>query len=234
MKLLDQKTVTKVIETSSYEINGVNPEHAVLQEVVVTSDNEVTINYSVEKTLQGKEYKNYRPLFVVPSFLDELKVKNPFQSNTDFSNAAVSAEFLIDSDNWRLIWVSNWDHTLLDSNLSPLTFLRTYDYLSTFFSDEFIDLNQDFLDWLRSHPWVANKEDIRVERIPHYNQEENRTRFVEVSLYPDAETYAEIVNYAKSRPGRSLCLRELVSGSPCCPKDVPDWFGIRPWLRNPF
>lgn len=231
MKLLDTKTETKIVETSLYEIEGVDPSHAVLETVTVTCGAETSTVSDIKKTLKGKEYKNYLPRFVNPDFFERIKTENPFQAirNKVFFERQSSLDNL---NNMKIVWVCFSDHTLLDSDLTPLPFCRSYDYISTFLSNKYIDLNDTFLEWLRNHPWVVNKNEIRVEEIPYYNQEDDCTHYVGVSIYPDKETYVEAVNYLKERPGRYLCLSEVLSGSPCCPRDVPDWFGIRPWLRN--
>lgn len=231
MKLLNTKTETKIVETSLYEIEGVDPSHAVIETVTVTCGAETSTVSNIKKTLEGKEYKNYRPLFVNPDFFEVIKTENPFQDRSKaFQGDQTTRE---DLNNLQLVWVYFSDHTLLGSDLTPLPFCRSYNYASTFLSNRYIDLNDKFLEWLRNHPWVVNKKEIQVEEIPYYNQDDDRTSYVPVSIYPDKETYVEVVNYLKERPGRYLCLSEVLSGSPCCPKDVPDWFGIRPWLRNP-
>lgn len=233
MKLLNTKTETKIVETSLYEIEGVDPFHAVLETVTITCGAETSTVSSIKKTLEGKDYKNYRPLFVNPNFFEIIKTENPFQAdrNKVFSEYQSSLENL---NNVGLVWVCFSDHTLLDSGLTPLPFCRSYDYVSTFLSNKYIDLNDKFLEWLRNHPWVVNKDGVRVEEIPYYNQDDDSTHYVEVSIYPDKETYVEVVKYLKERPGRYLNISEVLVGSPCCPKDTPDWFGIRPWLRNPL
>lgn len=194
--------------------------------------------YSIKKTLEGEEYKDYKPLFVNSDFFDLIKTENPFDDSSEsnvfriFRNK-INQTSLENLNDTQLVWVCYSDHTLLDSNLAPLPFCQSYRCLSTF-SDKYIDLNEEFLEWLRNHPWVVNKKEIKMEEIPHYIREDDMTSYVPVSIYPDKETYVEIVNFLKNRSGLYLCLSEVLSGSPCLPQNIPDWFGIRPWLRKPI
>lgn len=236
MKLLNTKTETTIVETSLYEIEGVDPSHAVLQRVTTSRPLETLTEYDIKKTLEGEEYKDYKPRFVNSDFFDLIKTENPFDdsSESNILRDILGQTSLETPNGTQLVWVCYSDHTLLDSNLTPLPFCRSYDYSFTFFSDKYIDLNEEFLEWLRNHPWVVNRKEIKVEEIPYYNQEGGRISYVPVSIYPDKETYVDIVNFLKNRSGRYLSLSEVLPGSPCCPQNIPDWFGIRPWLRKPI
>lgn len=238
MKVLSTKTETTIVETSLYEIDGIDPSHAVLQRVTTYRPLDTLTKYSIKKTLEGEEYKDYKPLFVNSDFFDLIKTESPFDDSSK-SNVfriyrnKIDQTSLETPNGTQLVWVCFSDHTLLDSNLAPLPFCRSYGYFSNF-SDKYIDLNEEFLEWLRNHPWVVNKKGIKVEEIPYYARGNDMTSYVPVSILPDKETYVEIFNFLKNRSGRYLCLSEVLPGSPSCPQDIPDWFGIRPWLRKPI
>lgn len=234
MKLLNQSTSTQIITTNDYEIPGVNPDHVILRETVTEIGDDTTVHKELHKTLSDKEYGHFWPNLVLPSFFDYIKKNNPFSPTKD-----TYVHFLKETDfpnNGELIWTSTDDHTLYDSNLEPLPYAKSYDYIGTFFSNKYINFNDDFLNFLREHPWVVNKDTLKIKNIPHYNAENGRDLFVGITVYPDKKTYKEIHEYSKEKSNskRYVCFSDLIVGSPCYPfADFPDWFGIKPWLKDP-
>jgi hypothetical protein len=226
MKLLNQSVSTRIVTTNDYEIPGVDPEHVTLRETITEIGGTLKTRKELHKTLKGTEYKRYNPTFVLPPFYDYIKKNHAFGVCAELDRLIVECtENLHDA---TIVWFCSHDHTLLDQNLEPLPFAITFDYCGTFFSDEFIDFNYMFLDFISNHPWVVNKGDIEVRDIPHYNARDGRDRYVEVVVCPDKETYKEIFDYSK---GTRFNIPELLSGNPGNPRNVPDWFGIRPWLK---
>lgn len=231
MELLNKTTETRTIETETYSIDGVDPEHAIFEVNVVTTGSEKLSSGRIVKTLKEKEYEWYRPVLVTQDFFERIKTEDPFQLNTVFEDTSCTPNTPDDFSERGLVWVGSSNHTLLDKDLSPLPFCQNYDYCSTFFSDRYINLNDEFLNWLRNHPWVVNKDNIKVMPIPYYNCEEDRTSYVQVSICPDAKSYSEMVSLAKEKSGRLTNVRNMVTGFSGNSKNTPDWFGIRPWLR---
>lgn len=233
MDLIFATSETKVITTHAYAIDQADPLYAYYEEEKTEFVGKKSTRSRLVKAIEDKHFEHHHPYLVTPEFFSRIRTEDPFQVNDIIKTCVfekVDRDVVNNKDN-ELVWLSFWDHTVLSHDLLPLPFCRNYDYIGTYFSNEFIHLSDDFLEWLRDHPWVVNKKDIKVKSIPYYNAESDRDLYVQVSICPSVEAYREMVQYVKDNPGRHLSLHNLISSSPYNPKEVPDWFGIKPWVK---
>lgn len=193
--------------------------------------------------LGGKvvKYKGtYKPEFVTPGFFDLIQNNNPFSfadtNREEFLKLVIGREVESVEEDWRIIWQNSSDHTFLNSDLDPLPYARHYDYAGSPFNDAHLNLNEEFLDFLRGHPWVVNKSDLQIQSVPYYVEGHMRT-FVNVLVKPDEETYKEMWEFYNSSPKHrfpGVAVHEAMTGYyHLFSRKEKDWFGISPFLRNP-
>lgn len=238
MKLKEpiSKSETKIVtEVFHYEIPGFNLERFVMKETVTYRDNNEPVKWYELIDLTPK--KHYYPSFVEKRFFEEIKTKNPFDTRVSKDIGYISAKvYSSDPSNidpeWEIILVSVSDNTIMDKNDVPIMYAKWYDYIGTPFSSRVIKLDENFLEFLRNHPWVVNKDSLEIEEIPYYNNGSGDETFVSVQLLPDLETYLEMKEYTKNY-GKYTRIHEVITSSICSyNKDAKDYFGIRPFLKK--
>lgn len=210
---------------------------------VVESEGKRTETFSMF-SLEGvaRKYKcTFKPVFVKPYFFDYIKGNNPFSDCiSDEDGGRMYAEDRFDEigEDWVLVWKDYSSHTLLDENLDPIPYAQRFDYCGAPFSSEHLILSDEFLSFLKNHPWVVNKDCLKIEDIPCHNAEEGRDLQVKVQICPDAKTYKEIWDYCLRSKGWGhppSQVRGAICSNACTHSaDAKDWFGIRPFLRSPI
>lgn len=228
------------VKTEVFQLNGYETEHVRLERCTTTTRSEgKTSKKAGGYYLTGSVKKfgsTYRPQFVKPEFFKYIETNHAFSDYKKLSDLAISFATETVEKDWQIIWSCGSSHTLLDDNLDPLPYARPYDYCGTPFSNKYVELNDEFLNFLRQHPWVVNNKDIRILDIPYYNAEEDRDKYVQVVIRPDQETYKEMFKSYETVKGRghvSCQVDDAICGYTCMfNPEEKDWFGIRPFLKN--
>lgn len=231
MKLTQTTPVTVTTVTEQYELPGFNPDEVYFEKTIVTRGENVTEIWSIEAG--PKAPKHYLPTFVMPQFFEYIKTNHPF----DFRNRereclfpGIKSPEEITSE-MVFVWISDYDHTLLDKNQRFIPYCHFYDYIDGPFDNECLHLDEKFIAFLKQHPWVVNKDSLEIEEIPSYNASDARTHTIGVKILPDVETYNEIMNRCKK--DNNLNDDWLFTGAACrYNKEEKDYFGIRPFLKN--
>lgn len=245
MKLITstENTFVTKVNVDFYEIEGVDPDHAFLQvETRMTGDSldsdslKKTINCELCSSIAkiDKNYRYFRPNLIKPSFFEAIKTKNPFYNFDEHSlkieNYIVENNQYFETDPIEFIWISVSSHEIMNKKLQLIPLPILSDYIHNYFTDRYIDINKSFLEFLKNHPWVINKNKLKIDDIPYYNQENDYNICVDVFAIPDEKTFKEMIDYKNSQKYHPT-YSQLYFGSPFYP-DMPDWFGIKPWIKN--
>lgn len=233
-KFISEKT--EVFSVGSYDIEYARVER---KTTIVRCEGKSTKTVS-GFCLEGEVKKfgsTYKPQFVKPEFFEYIKTHHAFSDYKKLSDLAISFATDTVDENWGIVWFDGSSHTLLDSNHDPLPYASSHDYSGSPFSNRYVELNDEFLNFLREHPWVVNKKDLRILDIPYYNAEEGRDRYVQVLIQPDPETYKEMFCFYETKKGGghiSCQVKDAICSYLCLfSSKEKDWFGIRPFLKHP-
>lgn len=230
-KLLNKSQVSTVItEVSEYALPNHNPELAVIEETKV-NDNGVFRYYYELKSRAHKKYG--RPIILPMNYEEELK-KSPYNYMYSKSSNILyewTESFKTNPEEiykkGKLMFYRADSLEIFDENLKPVPKCIAYNYISTPFSNKYVNLNKELLDFLRSHPWVVNKESLEIQKIPYYNRSSSKDSFVEVHICPDKDTYIKMFESSKKD------LKDLISGmNVVYDAEATDYFGIRPYLKR--
>ena len=82
-------------------------------------------------------------------------------------------------------------HIIFDFDGKVVPYLHQFNYMGTPFHNECLNL-KEAIKVLKNHPWVMNKNDLKIEEIPYYNCDKDRNEFIEVHIYPDKKTYNKL------------------------------------------
>lgn len=228
-----------IIDTRRLGIPEVDSNQVQLEEVSVRSEGNVTTSYSL---VDPQDRKDYHPTIVRPEFLQWIKVNNPFADWSEVHDNLIPnvkgtnkipVDFLFGEKEFDIVFMDYSGHMLKDREYKDIPYARRYDYLGAPFHNGAVNLNEEFLAWLRNHPWlVSNPEDVKILDVPYYNSCEDHSQYVSVVLFPDVETYREICDYYKDEKYPSCRVKDAICGQTSrWGSDTPDWFGIRPWLK---
>lgn len=229
-----------VIDTRRIGIPGVDPSQVQLEETLIRSEGGVTTNYNLVDP-QGR--KDYSPAMVRPEFLQWIQVNNLFADWGEVGDYLIPSvkgtnkipvDFLFGEKEFDIVFMDYSRHMLKDKEYKDIPYAYNFDYISSPFHNEAVDLDEKFLSWLRNHPWLVSRpEDLRVLDIPYYNACKEKNQHVSVRLCPDVKTYREICDYYKDHQYPSCRVKEAICGQTSrFNSKTPDWFGIRPWLKN--
>lgn len=134
----------------------------------------------------------------------------------------------------NLVWIYSSGHMLFDSNAAPYTLPHRFDYIGSPFSNEHCNL-PDLLEYLKGHPWVLNKDELKIKNIPYYNCRDGKDKCIsKVIIRPDQETYAKIYELVKADKYFSSRISEHISSylHVFYPETHNDWLGIAPFLKK--
>lgn len=191
--------------------------------------------------LKGKLVKyglTFEPRFATPDFFDHINGNSfPYspkflQKNTFHSGIRTLEEI---RDDCKIVWVSGGyfsDTTpfLLDDQLNPIpTSIEHEWHLDC--CESYVESNEDFFKFLRNHPWVVNKKRIQPVKIGSFP---DITKSVKVLVRPDPETYKQMWDFYANESCPYRYVKQAVSGYLYAMElEGKDWFGIRPFLKNP-
>lgn len=171
------------------------------------------------------------PSFVEPGFFDNLRTMNPWGDGFEqtgviktstYAKVPVS-QWKKEWENWKIVFLNGWDSMIYDSEGVPLPCAEWVN--GTFFEHRMFNLTEDFLSHLRNHPWVVNKDDIRVEFSCGYE-------CVHVRICPDRDSYLKALEIRETMEHWSVT--EILSGEPFAfGGDTPDFLGIGPFMKSP-
>jgi hypothetical protein len=198
MKLKKTKTLTKTIRTFEVhpELTGVT--------LVVSHENEKLTGVS----LDGKGPHGSYPMFMKPGFREIIQKYSPWaQINYKYvmdeyridPKELIKDDYVIDPQNFVYVYSSG--HVLFDVNGDPIPTPYCFDYIGTPFTNEHCDLEK-MLAHLKQHPWVTNADDLYIDEVPYYNNEEGWRQYIRgkelpwVSILPDAASLKEIYQRA--------------------------------------
>lgn len=231
---------TKVVKTTEtcYPIEGFDPDMVVLEMITTTVDDK---DPHIEYRLIYGIGTRYRPTLVKKEFFDLIKKLNPFDYREKaFKDVIVNVEDVVINDEnqtvyidlgeLEMVWFDYSSSILMDKEGLYIPYARIYDYIGTYFNNRDVEFNDEFLNFLKNHPWVVNKDDLKYENIPYYNAEEDYNETVVVVVCPDKETYNKMAVEAKKNEKMywSCYLNDYIVSTYQSKKD---WFGIAPYLK---
>lgn len=205
MKL--KSTKTSVHKTETYSVD--NSDLKVIKHYV---DNKI-----VSVDLSGKGPHNSSPVIVKPSFKDFIKTTNPFHTGWAKHCENISKKIDIDKaiKDGLVYYFYYAGHVLFDNTGKAVPIPMTFDYIGTDFHSNAVEIEKA-KEVLIKHPWVLNKEDLEIQRVPYYNADGNNHRYLQVTLLPDAKSYNKMYEMAIStKRGKeffSVELKNLVIG----------------------
>ena len=111
-------------------------------------------------------------------------------------------------------------HILFDINGDPVPTLNKFDYIGTPFHNECLNLRKA-IEVLKNHPWVMNKKDLEIKDIPWFNRDEQRSKYIEVHIYPDKESYKKLYKKSlkKDKEFWSCRMKDMLHDGYCPDKD---------------
>jgi hypothetical protein len=238
---IDLKRYTTETCISTYKIPNVDENIAVLEVTVKTdSDGKITKTATIQKVLTapGLEIlKDCMPTFVKSLFFEDIKTKQPHHLYPeDYQVPLLNNGILSDElSEENLIWSYSGAEMVFKTNGLPISKAIGYYYIGSLFSNQYCYL-KPLLKYLKSHPWVLNKNELEIESIPHYNSKKGYDRCISpVCIRTDQETYERIYQTYKNEQNFSRRLKEAICSILFynAPLKHHDWLGIAPFLKNP-
>lgn len=232
-KLSTKKTVTTTV-LDRYEVEPGTP---VLSQRTVNGRKQAP-------QLEGEGPLKSRPSFVAPEFWSLLPIASPwgddrFRTLGNEPKTLEEAAEAIRAGN--VAYMHHAGHMVFDLRGRPVPFAMRFDYIGTAFVDRRMDVDAG-LKHFEKHPWCANRpggpvhmaggEVLSIKEVPYYNRDAGH-RYLDLVLFPDAESYGEMYDRAvKERPDYpSVRVKEYMRGLPIYSPDR-DWLGIAPFLRE--
>lgn len=182
---------------------------------------------------------SFFPELVKKDFFNSLNKSTPFiDCGTSFyfnSETGIMRKGYLEGgtegDGWQLVWQNTKYRIILDQNFNPIPYAQWFNYHNTPFSDKYVSLDEEFIDFLKNHPWVVNKEEIRVHKGGVFTDVQE---FVEVLIKPDPESYREIWDSFDTNRRRAThyFMETLCGFRTIRDRKSKDWFGILPYLKN--
>lgn len=217
--------------TRFYQLPFVNPSVVKLEETTtrtIIGDNSPTetVEYSlwVEKNTQ-KLYG--RPTFVKPGFFEVDKKYGFFREYYDRSRPY--DEFIVKLNSteidpsWGLIFIDISSHRLWSQNFQPIPVLTQITI-----NERDIDLDDNFLNHLKNHPWVVELSEVKTDWYDEYPRD-----YVYVEVLPDSESLKKIFEqaYPKGYNTKYKNTQGFIYLEVLYNKETADWLGVRPFLK---
>lgn len=181
-----------------------------------------------------KKYNDsYKPVFVKPTFFTLIAKTSPPFTDKFLNKNTIRSGFEEVEDDWKIVWFSygRFDSAMLDDQLNPLPVVFDPDKYGNIFTDQYMNVNGELLEFLRNHPWVVNKKRIQIEK--NRNLDEGWKERIKVVIRPDAKTYKEIWDFYANEPSISYRVYGAVLGhSYAMAREGKDWLGIHPFLLS--
>lgn len=161
-------------ETTSYELSGFVPKEVFIEKTVTVTNGKSTTSWRLKPGTKAP--KRYRPTFVKPEFFEYIKTHHAF----DYYDKHLENLFVEVTDPDQItedlvfIWDCDYDHTMMDKDKNFIPYCRTYDYVDAPFHNGEVHLNEEFIQFLKQHPWVVNKDSLEITDISYYNRDEKK------------------------------------------------------------
>jgi len=195
---------------------------------VDNSDLIVVKNYANGKLssigLQGKGPHGSLPTLVKPSFKEFIKKNNPFHDYKELAEHLYELGKPLNMEDMDfdkavkeglIYYFCYASHVLFDVKGNPVPLPRTYDYSGTDFHSRAVDI-EEAKKVLSKHPWVLNRNELKIDDVPYYGAQGYNHRYIAVRLLPDAKSFKKMYDMALKTPGGkeffSCRLQELVAG----------------------
>ena len=152
-------------------------------------------------TFLGKGIHDSIPLVVTPEFWEYIKTKNPFTDYHPQSGPILDVtpktmkEVQQAYQDGNVIFYGIMHHMVFNVAGRPIHLPQRFDYVSSAFTNQHLDLDR-VLPYLKEHPWVLNKDSLRIQDVPYYNNDDGLTKFIEVVLLPDSRYYNDLYDRA--------------------------------------
>lgn len=243
---LNLKTITSTnSEVNYYQFEDYSPDIIKLEEtnirttIIKNGNKETTIKKSSKLVTTKEIQKKYgNPYLIKPEFLNYIKTHNPFMISNlvkfDFKDFIINLDNHENNFEYVILFLDASSHSLWNVDLNPVSYCIDCGYIDTSFTDEYINLDLDFISFLKNHPWVVNKNNLTISDVPRYYESDPTTQYIPVSLYCSDEELKIVYDEAfdGKRPTNFNKLRALTSLSYISNKNkLTDWFGIAPFLK---
>lgn len=179
------------------------------------------------------------PILVDPEFFNSIKDKNPFQECKILRNDPIYyyrktlndlslKEIYNMIENDLLIFSYNHGHIIFNSKKEVIPYVKKFSYINSLFSDGQSNLTY-LLEYLKQHDWVTNKEDLKIDYIPHYNAYDDNYKHIKVNiLVPHAE-YNKIYNNVKHKDNFSTSMHDYIKAYKL---ENNDPMGLLPFIKK--
>jgi hypothetical protein len=227
----ETKVTTKV--TEKYQVLDIDPDLLWIE--VYKIDGEIGKPYF--KSKGNGIIKRCTPVFVTDEAFKWLETNCYYQKYEEFDKFEIgAADILADATKIKkenLIWLYTDGAMMFDSDGVPLTKVHMFDYIGTPFRSTRTNI-RGLLAYLKEHPWVVNKDELKIEKIPYYNNDSGEEKMISpyVKIRPDQESYVKMYNAAKGKKLFCSSIEDLISGNNVTLSDGYDWLGIREFLRS--
>lgn len=232
MKSLGTTIKTTVTKTTKYDtsIKGLT--------VIETILNDGEPSYR----LDGKGPHDINPTVVKPDFWDFIEKYNPFQKTgkeydfkyglsvicNDEELTLEKIEYAVKNN--LIVYFYGSGHEAFDINGEIIPLRKNFEYIGTVFSDETAEDLNELKDYLSTHPWVLNKEELEILDVPYYNQGDGLNKYLRVSIKPDKKAYTEMYERAKKYDLWSTKMNDFCINYELSEKYDP--MGLVPFLKK--
>lgn len=247
MQLLKETKYSKVVK--SFKLH---PE--IDAELVITQENGKLKEAKFDgKFSAGGKKPDCWPTIVKPEFLELMKKQNPWaQINYKWGwdgmtvEAKELAKEVLKNPDYEIgldlfLWTYGSGHLIFDRHGDPVPTPYCFDYIGTPFSNERCDI-EAMLPHLKQHPWVVNRDELYIEDVPYYNNEDGWRQFIRgkevpwVHVMPDKESLKAIYKRALELDPEyfSVRMKELVLSGPVYSwekTEEKDWMELRQFYK---
>jgi len=124
----------------------------------------------------------------------------------------------------NVYFIYDYGHVIFDHEWNVVPYIHSFDYIGTPFHNGCLDLDKA-LQVLKNHPWIINKDGLKIEDIPYYNVDDEQDAFIKVSILPDKDTYNKLYQQVKNMQSWSVRLKELLHDG-YCPDEEHNLLGL--------
>lgn len=248
MKLVKEKKYSKVVKL--YEIV---PDSGAFLEITFENSKFKAATLTGKFSAGGKKPDCW-PTVVKPEFFEFIKRSNPWYTiggdwgwkGLSYSPEELAKELIrnpdLTIDAECFLWVYHSGHVVFDRFGDPVPIPYGFDYIGTPFENSNCDLDK-MLPHLKSHPWVINGDELHIEEVPYYNNEEGWRKYIRgekvswVEILPSKEALKEIYQRALEidREYFSVRMKELITSDKIYNWEKTkekDWLEIRQFAKK--
>lgn len=251
MKQIGNKKIVKEIKT--FRLN----ESVSNVSLVATYENgkvrEAVLNLKKGTT----SIKHLHPTVVTPKFWEYIKSFNPWWEIKHKygwqQDLVIEPKDLLKLDRVEskdIVLTYGEGHLIFDLDENPIPTPYGFDYIGTPFSSKKSDL-VPLLEHLKKHPMVLNGDDLYIEEVPYYNNEDGTEKYIRgkelpwIVILPHQETMTRLFKEGTERDKEFFSVRmkdilmgdwlmylSELQGHKKCVSSKFDPLGIRPFLKS--